>query len=97
MGERKINEIIDIGSYIRHATVHRRYGVTLTKVANTLTPYGAKVLIGSTCCAAIMLTCEVAAKDKDFVLLQRCDDVGSVKVSSHGKTTFVVANGSFGV
>lgn len=60
-----------------NAAVHCRDGVTLTCHTDTYTPFGAEIFISNPGSAATMHAFFVAAENKDLIVLERGDTVGS--------------------
>ena len=68
-------ELIDIGRYGVHATLHRGDSVALALQTDALPHNGTEFFYGDAGCAASMCTGKVAAKDKDLVTAERVDTV----------------------
>ena len=72
------DELVNIGLDGLHTTLHRGDGITLSLQPHTLTPHGAKAVIGGTSSPTAVHSAQVAAKDEDFIILQCRDHVRRV-------------------
>jgi len=70
------DELVYIGQDGFHAALHGGNGIALTLRTVTVGEDCTEVQPCHSCGTASMHTCEVAAKDKDLVGLERCDVVG---------------------
>ena len=69
------DELIDVRLDRLQSSLHRRNGIALAGRSDTYTPFGTKLLVCITCCAASVKAREVTAEDEYLIRREMCDVV----------------------